>query len=77
MLQLISAWKSGHDDVLVASAQCDGSGRDLCDHFGINSFPTMKFGPSPDSMREYNGGRDFDSMNEAVQSLGESPSVIA
>lgn len=73
VLKLINVWADGHDDVLVASAECDGSGSDLCEHLGVHAYPSIKDGASVEQLRDYHGGHDFESMNAAVQSLSPSP----
>ncbi|KAG7368156.1 thioredoxin [Nitzschia inconspicua] len=64
--KLTDEWQ-GHEVGLVAEVDCTdtqkGGGKKLCDHLGIESFPTLKYG-DPSNLWEYNGGRSFEEMND-------------
>jgi len=61
---------SGNPNVLIADVDCTADGKDLCEKHGVQGFPTIKYG-DPDEMKDYNGGRDFDSLKKfAEESLG-------
>lgn len=59
---------AGHKTILVADVDCDGSGKDLCDTYKVEGFPTVRYG-SMDSLEDYSGARDFPSMQEFAQKL--------
>ena len=46
---------------LVADVDCTGAGEPLCDDFGIEGFPTLKWG-DPSDLQDYNGGRSYDDL---------------
>jgi len=46
---------------LVADVDCTGEGEQLCDDFGIEGFPTLKWG-DPSDLQDYNGGRSYDDL---------------
>ena len=46
---------------LVADADCTGAGEPLCDDFGIEGFPTLKWG-DPSDLQDYTGGRSYDDL---------------
>ncbi|KAG7347515.1 thioredoxin [Nitzschia inconspicua] len=60
--KLTDEWQ-GHEVGLVAEVDCTdtqkGGGKKLCDHLGIESFPTLKYGDPSN-----NGGRSFQEMND-------------
>lgn len=55
------------ENVLIASADCStqsrqpGSGAALCNHYGVQSYPTLAYG-DPDSVQHYSGSRDHSSL---------------
>lgn len=51
------------ETVLIGDVDCIGSGKALCDEVGVKGFPTIKFG-DPDNLEAYEGGRDFDALDE-------------
>merc|ERR1719298_156529 len=55
---------------LVADVDCTTEGKDLCETHGVQGFPTIKYG-DPSDLKDYSGGRDFDSMKKfADENLG-------
>jgi len=50
----------------VFDVDCTAAGKPLCDSNGVRGFPTIKWG-SPDNLEKYEGGRDFDSLQEFAQ----------
>jgi len=59
------------DKVVIADVDCTAAGKDLCERFGVEGFPTIKFFNPPDEEGEdYDGGRDEDSLVEFVKGLG-------
>jgi len=61
---------SGNPGVLVADVDCTEGGKDVCEKHGVQGFPTIKYG-DPDDLKAYEGGRDFDSLqNFAKSNLG-------
>lgn len=68
------AWDSladefaGSSSVLIGDVDCTASGEELCSTFGIQGYPTIKYFVDGDEKGEdYQGGRDFDSLNEFVK----------
>merc|ERR1719408_685730 len=61
---------SSNPNVLIADVDCTADGKDLCEKHGVEGFPTIKYG-DPDEMKDYSGGRDFDSLKKfAEDNLG-------
>mmetsp|Transcript_57639 Transcript_57639/g.79153 ORF Transcript_57639/g.79153 Transcript_57639/m.79153 type:complete len:136 (-) Transcript_57639:107-514(-) len=55
---------------LIADVDCTAEGKDLCEKFGVQGFPTIKYG-DPTDLQDYKGGRDYDSLKKfADESLG-------
>ncbi len=54
--------------VLIGDVDCIGSGKPLCDEVGVQGFPTIKYG-DPDNLEAYQGGRDFDALDEFAKVL--------
>jgi len=55
---------------LVADVDCTAGGKDLCSDVGVRGYPTIKYG-DPNSLEDYKGGRDFDSLKKfAEENLG-------
>lgn len=63
-------------DKLIAEVDCTNeTSKQLCQDNGVSGFPTLKYG-NPTSLEDYQGGRDFKSLNEFVTTelkLGCSP----
>lgn len=49
--------------VLFGEVDCDGTGEDLCEYFGISSYPTLKYG-DPNNLEKYWGMMGYDSLLE-------------
>ena len=61
---------SGSPGSLVADVDCTTEGQSLCTKFGIQGYPTIKYG-EPGDLKDYQGGRDFDTLKKfAEENLG-------
>jgi len=59
------------DKVLIADVDCTAGGEPLCERFGVEGFPTIKFFNPPDEEGEsYEGGRDLEALREFATTLG-------
>lgn len=56
------------ETVLIGDVDCIGGGKPLCDEVGVQGFPTIKYG-DPDNLEAYQGGRDFDALDEFAKVL--------
>merc|ERR1719499_228142 len=56
---------------LIADVDCIGEGESLCGEVGVEGFPTIKYG-NPDDLQDYDGGRDFEELDEFAKGLGPS-----
>ena len=56
------------ETVLIGDVDCIGDGKPLCDKVGVQGFPTIKYG-DPDNLEAYQGGRDFDALDEFAKVL--------
>jgi len=67
----------GSAKILIADVDCTAGGKDLCEKFGIEGFPTIKyFNPPDDQGEDYEGGRDLEDFKAfASTSLGPSCSA--
>lgn len=71
----------GSKTLLVADADCDGAGKDLCERVNVASFPTIKYGDpggDPDDfryLREYKGERDLRSLKKFASGLASTCSM--
>ena len=54
----------GHDD--DDDEKGGGGGKRLCNHLGIESFPTIKYG-DPNDLQDYNGKRSLQEMSEFAE----------
>uniref|UniRef100_A0A7S1RUM1 Thioredoxin domain-containing protein n=1 Tax=Alexandrium catenella TaxID=2925 RepID=A0A7S1RUM1_ALECA len=60
----------GSSTSLVADVDCIDSGKDLCEKYGVEGFPTIKHG-DPDDLKAYEGGRTYEDLKKfADESLG-------
>mmetsp|Transcript_79394 Transcript_79394/g.140136 ORF Transcript_79394/g.140136 Transcript_79394/m.140136 type:complete len:137 (+) Transcript_79394:222-632(+) len=60
----------GSPTSLVADVDCTTEGKPLCDSNDVKGFPTIKYG-EPGDLKDYQGGRDFDSLKKfADENLG-------
>ncbi len=60
----------GSSKVLIADVDCtEESGKDLCERFGVQGFPTIKyFNPPDDEGEDYQGGRTYDDLKKFADS---------
>merc|ERR1711907_332252 len=56
----------GNPTSLIADVDCTEAGKDLCEKHGVQGFPTIKYG-DPDELKDYQGGRDFDSLKKFAE----------
>lgn len=64
--------------VLIGDADCTESGESLCQEHGIKGYPTIRYFVDGDEKGEdYQGGRDFDSLQKFVQDTLEIKCDIA
>uniref|UniRef100_A0A6T1KTE5 Thioredoxin domain-containing protein n=1 Tax=Alexandrium monilatum TaxID=311494 RepID=A0A6T1KTE5_9DINO len=60
----------GSSTSLVADVDCTESGKDLCEKYEVQGFPTIKYG-DPEDMKDYEGGRDYEDLKKfADENLG-------
>ena len=65
------AGKVDSSKVVVADVDCTAEGKPLCDRFGVQGFPTIKyFNPPDEEGEDYEGGRDLDSLLTFSKTLG-------
>lgn len=57
------------DVALVADVDCTASGKSLCSDVGVRGYPTIKYGNPAETLQDYNGGRDFSSLDSFASSL--------
>merc|ERR1712176_1364050 len=61
---------------LVADVDCIGDGKQLCDQFGVDGYPTIKWGDA-EELREYEGNRDIEELKRfAFENLKPMCSVF-
>ncbi|KAL3805379.1 hypothetical protein HJC23_009086 [Cyclotella cryptica] len=51
----------GSSTQLVAEVDCTAGGEPLCNEFGIQGFPTLKYG-DPSDLQDYEGGRSLEDL---------------
>jgi hypothetical protein len=56
---------------LIADVDCTAGGQKLCETVGVRGYPTIKHG-DPNSLEDYNGGRDFAAMKKFAEGLKPS-----
>mmetsp|Transcript_51023 Transcript_51023/g.84576 ORF Transcript_51023/g.84576 Transcript_51023/m.84576 type:complete len:177 (+) Transcript_51023:177-707(+) len=63
--------------VLIADVDCTGKGEPLCEKYGVEGFPTIKyFNPPDEEGEDYDGGRDLDELKKfAMTELGPGCSI--
>lgn len=59
----------GSSGVLVADVDCIGSGKALCETFGVKGFPTIKHGDAS-ALEDYKGGRDLATLKAFAAAMG-------
>lgn len=57
----------GHPSALIADVDCTAAGQSLCQKQGVQGYPSIKYG-DPNSLKDYQGGRDFDSLKQFADS---------
>ena len=73
--KLADEFNSG-SKVLIADVDCTAGGKDLCEKYGIQGFPTVKyFNPPDDEGEDYERGRGFDELKAFAEKLGPSCSA--
>ena len=66
------------DKVLVADVDCTGAGEPLCERFGVEGFPTIKYFEPPDAEGEdYEGDRSLEALREFASQLGPGCSAAS
>jgi len=64
------------DKVIIGDVDCTAGGKDLCEKFGVQGFPTIKsFSPPDTDGEDYDGGRDLASLKAFAADLGPGCSV--
>jgi len=54
----------GHSSRLVAEVDCTTTdGEPLCSEFGIQGYPTLKWG-DPSDLQDYQGGRSYEELRQ-------------
>ena len=57
--------------VIIADVDCTAAGEPLCERFGVQGFPTIKyFNPPDEEGEDYEGGRDLDELKAFAATLG-------
>jgi len=63
--KLMKNWNKG-DRVktsVIADVDCTAEGKPLCEQFGVQGFPTIKWGDTS-ALEDYQGGRDYDALKK-------------
>ncbi len=74
---LAPAWDALTDDfkdsetLYVGECDCTADCKDLCQHVGVQGYPTIKYGHAA-SLEDYKGGRDLDSLKKHAESIKPS-----
>jgi hypothetical protein len=58
----------GNAKTLIADVDCTAEGKPLCDANGVRGYPTIKHG-DPANLEDYEGGRDFSSLQKFAADL--------
>lgn len=68
---LAQSYKSS-DKVVIADVDCTAdNAKALCERFGVEGFPTIKyFNPPDEEGEDYSGGRDLDALKAFAATLG-------
>ena len=59
------------DTLYVGECDCTADCKDLCQHVGVQGYPTIKYGHAS-ALEDYKGGRDLDSLQKHAQSIKPS-----
>jgi len=66
----LTAEYKGHASILIADVDCTAEGKALCETFGVQGFPTIKYG-DPNNLEDHDGGRDLKALQQfAKENLG-------
>lgn len=60
-----------HETILVGDVDCTADGKTLCGTVGVKGYPTIKHG-DPSDLKDYQGGRDFASLDKFAKALKPS-----
>jgi len=63
--------------VLIGDADCTAAASDLCQKHGVNGYPTIKYFMQGEEAQDYQGGRDFDSLNTFVKDTLQKLCTVA
>jgi len=62
--------------VIIGDVDCTAAGKPLCEKFGVEGYPTLKYFNPPDTQGEkYEGGRSLKELKKFVKTLGPGCSV--
>jgi len=63
--KLMKNWNKGDraKTSLIADVDCTAEGKPLCEKFGVQGFPTIKWG-DVSSLQDHEGGRDYDALKK-------------
>jgi len=64
----LDAKYAGNSKIVIGAVDCTAAGKPLCDANGVKGFPTLKHG-DPANLDEYEGGRDFASLDSFASQL--------
>lgn len=53
-------------DFLIAEVDCTESGEELCEKYGVQGYPSLKYG-DPYNLEDYDGDRDYEALNDFVE----------
>ena len=53
----------GSPSQMIADVDCTAEGEQLCKEFGIQGYPTLKWG-DPSDLQDYNGGRSYEDLKQ-------------
>lgn len=68
--ELMALYKDSQTS-LIADVDCTAEGQPLCQKYGVQGYPSIKWGENMDKLKDYQGGRDFKSLKSfAESSLG-------
>ena len=56
------------DTLFVTECDCTGDCKDLCNHVGVQGYPTIKHG-DPNALEDYKGARDLDTLQTHAASI--------
>ena len=59
------------DTLYVGECDCTADCKDLCQHVGVQGYPTIKYGHAS-ALEDYKGGRDLDSLKKHAESIKPS-----